>query len=155
MSFEHEWAQHKANAASSSDTTSTRLNQATTPDASPTGGTGWLVVKDDDLGKVGHAAFRLHGGLKKHADVEGTGTTASDGRSSSARAATHLTSHSFLLGKALSRTAEIWNSQLKTVLQGCAHISNHLDYSKSSHRKEDEKIGGDLMKPSKISRLLD
>ncbi|MGI5352875.1 hypothetical protein ACQEU8_32550 [Streptomyces sp. CA-250714] len=158
MSFENEWEQHKQNGGSPG----IQLNQATTPDLGPGGGrrmdgSGWLVVKDEELGKIGHAAFSLYQGLKKDADIENAGDKAAI-----TRAAAHLSAHSFLLGKALGRTAEVWGSQLKTVLQGCAHISNHLDYSKSSQKVEDRKIGaqilgkdGTALPPSKISRLLD
>ena len=38
----------------------------------------------------------------------------------------------------------MWTSQVKSVLQACAHISNHLDYSKKLHAHDDTRIAADL-----------
>ncbi|MBO8195247.1 hypothetical protein ITI46_26885, partial [Streptomyces oryzae] len=83
------------------------------------------------------------------------------GEGATERAATHLKSHSFLLGAELARTAKFWTSQVNTVLQGCAHISNHLDFSKDYHGEEDRKIGAQILgkdgrelPPSQITKLL-
>ncbi|TQE37534.1 hypothetical protein Sipo8835_07575, partial [Streptomyces ipomoeae] len=51
-----------------------------------------------------------------------------------------LKSHNFQMGGALETTVEIWSSQVKSVLQACAHISNHLDFSKKLHANDDAKI---------------
>ncbi|MGA5321845.1 hypothetical protein ACPCIU_15570 [Streptomyces seoulensis] len=102
-----------------------------------------LVVHQDDLGGVGHEAFVLHGELKKKADIAGAGLD-KDGSGSTMRAAATLKSHHFGLGGELETTVEIWTSQVKHVLQACAHISNHLDYTKKRHTAEDAKIVADL-----------
>ncbi|MFC5174906.1 hypothetical protein [Streptomyces mutomycini] len=65
-------------------------------------------------------------------DKSGAGTTA--------RAAAELKSRNFDLGTELYSTLEVWTSQVKTVLQMCAHISNHLDYSKKSHTKDEAEV---------------
>lgn len=41
-----------------------------------------------------------------------------------------------------------------TLLDSCAHISNHLDYTKAQHAKGDVKIGGDLTSVSKLSEYM-
>lgn len=47
-------------------------------------------------------------------------------------------------GNELYTTLEVWTSQVKSVLQMCAHISNHLDYSKKSHAKDEAEIAAAL-----------
>ncbi|MGW5018108.1 MULTISPECIES: hypothetical protein [Streptomyces] len=154
MSFEQEWKELKQHAGSHDASTRMRLNQTTTPDAD---GTGWLVVKREDVGEVGHAAYKLWNKLRTSADIDGD--KGEQGATDSA--AKQLKAHSFMLGDELDRAASYWRSQVKTVLQGCAHISNHLDFSKDYHHREDRKIGtqmaakdGEPLTPSKISKLL-
>lgn len=56
-----------------------------------------------------------------------------------------MQSHGFTSGGALKTTVDVWTSQLKTVLQACAHISDHLDFSKKLHAEDDAKIGAVLL----------
>ncbi|MEU8032613.1 hypothetical protein AB0C13_28920 [Streptomyces sp. NPDC049099] len=102
-----------------------------------------LVVHEDDLGAVGHEAFVLHGELSKKADIAaaGSGRHASG---STMQAAAELKSSHLGLGSELETTVEIWTSQVKHVLQACAHISNHLDYSKKLHARDDARIAADI-----------
>ncbi|WNO71524.1 hypothetical protein OHA05_29160 [Streptomyces sp. NBC_00306] len=102
-----------------------------------------LVVHQDDLGLVGNEAFRVHGELRKGADVAGAGA-GSDGVGSTARAAAELTARNFSAGGELLITLEVWESQVKTVLQMYAHISNHLDFSKKSHARDEAEIAASL-----------
>ncbi|MFG2877788.1 hypothetical protein ACGFYU_22785 [Streptomyces sp. NPDC048337] len=115
MTFDKEWADAKAATSGSS------------PD---------LVVTQDDLGAVGHEAFILHDQLRKKTDIAGSGATA--------RTATEFSSRNLTMGSELSVTLSTWDSQVKTVLQMYAHISNHLDYSKKSHANNDEAIAASL-----------
>ncbi len=133
-----EWERAKA-AASEGQASRMQLNQ-TGP-----GGAGDLdlVVYQDDLGAVGHEAFVLHGELKKRADIAGAGVD-KNGSGSTMRAAAELKSHDLGLGPELESTVEVWTSQVKHVLQACAHISNHLDYSKKRHVEEDAKIVAEI-----------
>ncbi|MEU6661132.1 hypothetical protein [Streptomyces sp. NPDC046821] len=131
-----EWQQSK-DAVSERRTVRTQLNQA-----EPAGG-GDLVVRQDDLGAVGHEAFILHGELRKRADIAGAGAD-KDGAGSTMRAAAALKSHHFALGSELATTVEMWTSQVKSVLQACGHISNHLDYSKKMHAHDDARIAADV-----------
>lgn len=158
MSFNDEWAQLKQ-AATERQTTHMQLNQLPA-DGGSKGGSKDLVVHQDDLGAVGNEAFSLHGRLQKKADIAGAGAN-KDGSGSSAQAAKALTTHNFTMGSALSTTVTTWTSQVKTVLQMCAHISNHLDYSKKRHAEDDAHVAatmkhrdGSAMTASEISKLV-
>ncbi|MCQ8194591.1 hypothetical protein [Streptomyces rugosispiralis] len=139
MTFDDEWSQLRA-AAADKQSTHMRLNRADGGGTTGTPSQGDLVVNQDDLGRVGHEAYMLHGRLKKAGDI--TRGAKDDG--STAKAATVLSSHHFTMGDALTTTAMMWNDQLKTLLQACAHISNHLDYTKKSHSNEDAKIAASM-----------
>ncbi|MFH8615282.1 hypothetical protein ACH4E8_09435 [Streptomyces sp. NPDC017979] len=102
-----------------------------------------LVVHQDDLGAVGHEAFRIHGELRRHSDLAGAGADKS-GAGTTARAARELQGHNLASGGELHTTLEVWTSQVKTVLQMCAHISNHLDFSKKSHADDDAHVAASL-----------
>ncbi|MFF3498942.1 hypothetical protein [Streptomyces sp. NPDC003247] len=137
-----EWEQLKADAVGRG-ATQMRLNQIPA-DPGGGGGAGDLVVNQDDLGAVGHDAFLLYEDLQAGADIAGAGAN-KDGVGSSNQAAAALKSHGFTTGGALETTVDIWTSQLKTVLQACAHISDHLDFSKKLHAQEDAKIGAVIL----------
>lgn len=134
-----EWEQLKADAAHSGST-GMRLNQAAAE-----GGAGErdLVVNQDDLGAVGHDAYTLYEELRTGTDIAGAGMN-KDGAGSTMQAAASLKSHGFEMGSALELTVEVWTSQAQTVLQACAHISNHLDFSKKLHAEDDAKIAAVL-----------
>ncbi|MFJ1568144.1 hypothetical protein ACIQK6_30535 [Streptomyces sp. NPDC091682] len=134
-----EWEKAKVDVAGERQV-SMRLNQVT---SGPGGGQADLVVHQDDLGEVGHEAFLLHGQLQKQADIAGAGADNS-GNGSTMQAAASLKTAGFSLGGELETTVSVWTSQVKTVLQACAHISNHLDYSKKAHAADDEAIAASL-----------
>ncbi|WKV73507.1 hypothetical protein AW27_019455 [Streptomyces sp. PCS3-D2] len=134
-----EWEKAKVDVAGERQV-SMRLNQVTSGSG---GGQADLVVHQDDLGEVGHEAFLLHGQLQKQADIAGAGADGS-GNGSTMRAAASLKTAGFSLGGELETTVSVWTSQVKTVLQACAHISNHLDYSKKAHAADDEAIAASL-----------
>ncbi|MFJ5221302.1 hypothetical protein [Streptomyces sp. NPDC088400] len=139
-----EWEQSKAEVAERHSTsTETKLNQLPADSRSggggASGGQSDLVTNQDDLGDVGHEAFMLHDHLGRQADIAGAGAD-KNGAGSSMQAAASLKSHNFALGGALEKTVEIWTTQLKTLLQACAHISNHLDHTKTSHARDDALI---------------
>ncbi|MER6820214.1 hypothetical protein ABT316_11735 [Streptomyces cellulosae] len=102
-----------------------------------------LMVHQDDLGAVGHEAFVLHGDLKKRADIAGMGLD-KNGSGSTMRAAAECRTRDLGLGPELEVTVEVWSSQVKHVLQACAHISNHLDYSQKLYAEEDAKIAAEI-----------
>ncbi|KPL33440.1 hypothetical protein JI76_13490 [Streptomyces anulatus] len=124
MSFEEEWGALKAAAAM-------RLNQVGGSGGSGPKGSADYVVNDDELGEIGSAAFKLFNGL------EPTGKHA---KAASETAGTSLKGDGFDSGAAFTEVIETWDKQVKTLLQACAHISNHLDYTKASRKKDDEWI---------------
>ncbi|MCM2391268.1 hypothetical protein [Streptomyces albipurpureus] len=144
MTFDSEWAAMLSDAQERQ--TTTRLNQlAPDPGGSGSGGGGApdLMVAQDDLGAVGSEAFRAHDQLRKRADIAGAGS----GRSSSgstAQAAKECSDHRLAMGDELLVTLSLWDTQVKTVLQMCAHISNHLNYTKKSHANEEAEIEASL-----------
>ncbi|AVZ73711.1 hypothetical protein SLUN_17540 [Streptomyces lunaelactis] len=132
-----EWEQLKAQAAEKGST-GMRLNQL--PADPGGGGQGVFVAYQDDLGAVGHEAFILHDHLNKQADIAGAGMD-KHGAGSTMQAAASLKNHNFTFGSALETTVTVWDNQVKTLLQACAHISNHLDYSKKMHANDDAQVG--------------
>ncbi|MEU9009048.1 hypothetical protein AB0D12_04520 [Streptomyces sp. NPDC048479] len=160
MTFDDEWAQLKSG-TQDQQPVEMRLNQ-TEPDTESAGSAANadLVVHQDDLGAVGNEAFRLHGDLQKKADIAGAGMSRG-GAGSTAQAASELSGHHLTMGDELSTTLEVWGTQVKTVLQMCAHISNHLDYSKKAHAKDEVEIAaalkhrdGSAMSVSEISKYV-
>jgi hypothetical protein len=131
----HEWEQLKKTAAER-----IQLDSASSGGGVPEDG---IMVYQDDLGAVGSEAFRLHTELKAKADLAGMGTD-KHGDSSTAQAAAALKKQGFAMAAALDKTLKTWSVQVKTVLQACANISNHLDYTKKLHAHEDMKIAADL-----------
>ncbi|MEE1739052.1 hypothetical protein PUR49_21430 [Streptomyces sp. BE147] len=135
-----EWENSKA-AVAAGRQASMRINQV--PGGSGGGGQADLVVNQDDLGGVGHEAFMLHSQLHKEADIAGSGAD-KEGAGSTMQAAAALKGSGFALGDELQTTVSVWTSQVKSVLQACAHISNHLDYSKKAHAEDDAAIAASL-----------
>ncbi len=135
-----EWNSAKADVAARQSVTM-RLNQLPGGASASTGAD--LVVNQDDLGAVGHEAFILHGHLQKQADIAGAGID-KDGSGSTMQAAASLKASGFALGGELETVVSVWTSQVNAVLQACAHISNHLDYSKKAHAQNDEAIAASL-----------
>ncbi|SFX37833.1 hypothetical protein SAMN02787144_1002505 [Streptomyces atratus] len=104
-----------------------------------------LAVNQDHLGAIGHDAYGLRTRLSREGD---------HARPSTFDAANALTNGNFSSGSALLKVHDRWNTHLKTLLDACAQISNHLDYTKSAHAKDDVQIGGDLISVSKLNEYL-
>lgn len=136
-----EWEELKSRAAER-QATPMRLNHHPDPGGGGTGDAD-LVVHQDDLGRVGHEAFLLHARLHDQVDIAGAGADES-GAGATMQAAASLKSHHFEMGDALETTVSVWTSQVKAVLQAFAHISNHLDYSKKLHARDDALIGAEI-----------
>ncbi|MFF5976461.1 hypothetical protein ACFY7C_33655 [Streptomyces sp. NPDC012769] len=135
-----EWQKAKENVAARRQSLM-RLNQLSGPPGGEEGAN--LVVNQDDLGAVGHEAFLLHSQLQKESDIVGAGAD-KEGVGSTMQAATALKGSGFTLGGELATTVSVWTAQVKSVLQACAHISNHLDYSKKAHAENDAAIAASL-----------
>ncbi|MEV6328297.1 hypothetical protein [Streptomyces sp. NPDC051909] len=128
MSFDEEWAAARSAAA---DRVGMRLNQAAPGSGGSGGGGADLAVRQGHLGAIGHAAYELHGRLARDGHHARTDTS---------EAAAGLSRNGFRTGAALTAVQETWASQLGTLLDACAHISNHLDHSAAAHAKDDEEI---------------
>ncbi|MGW7525296.1 hypothetical protein [Streptomyces sp. NPDC054783] len=135
-SFDQEWAGLKTKARM-------RLDGVDPGGPSPSGAD--LVVKYDDMGKIGHSAFLLH----RHLSSAG-----SHAKSHAEAAAKSLKNDGFDMGAALAEADEGWQAQLQVLLDACAQISNHLDYSVKSSRRDDDFIAAQVS-ASKISEYLD
>ncbi|MFE3403618.1 MULTISPECIES: hypothetical protein [Streptomyces] len=139
MTFEKEWAELRAAAA---ERGAMQINSAP---AQGGGSSADLVVNRDDLGAIGNDAYELRTKLSKDGD---------HARPATFDAAIALTNGNFASGSAVLKVHDFWQTHLKTLLDSCAHISNHLDYTKALHSKDDVKIGGDLSSISKLSEYM-
>ncbi|MFD4227194.1 hypothetical protein [Streptomyces sp. NPDC058545] len=143
MTFDTEWAALRAESAQRVDM---RLNGVGDGKAGQNGPNDPdLSVNQDDLGAVGHEAY----GLRTRLSVEGDRA-----RPSTFDAAITLTNGNFSSGSALLKVHDRWNTHMKTLLDACAQISDHLNYTKAAHAKDDVQIGGDLMSVSKLNEYL-
>lgn len=128
--------------AAASERTAVQLNSVRAEGGG--GGGGYdLVVDRDDLGAIGSDAYDLLGRMGNEGDIA---------RASTFDAATALTHGNFASGAAVLKVHDFWQTHLKTLLDACAQISNHLDYSKARHAEDEVKIVGDL---TQISALTD
>ncbi|MFJ6479763.1 MULTISPECIES: hypothetical protein [unclassified Streptomyces] len=125
MSFDEEWAELRSAAAEKQ--TVMRLNQLDPGGGGGPGPQGDLVVTQKDLAAVGNAAFKLRQRL---------GTDGDHAKASTYEAAGAL-KKDFALGAALSTVADKWHDQVGTLLDACAHISNHLDYTQNAHAEDE------------------
>ncbi|MCX5378121.1 hypothetical protein [Streptomyces sp. NBC_00091] len=138
MSFEEEWSAARATAAAN---ISMRLNQAP---ATPGGGGSDLALNQDHIGAVGSEAYKLHSRLQ---------TDGKHAATASAEAAGALAKEGFASGAALAKVNGRWESQVKTLGAACAQISNGLNYSLSSHNKEEQQLYAEFT-TSKIAEYL-
>ncbi|MFJ2650707.1 hypothetical protein ACIO1C_28805 [Streptomyces sp. NPDC087420] len=140
-----EWEQIKADTAQE-QSTRMRLNQLPVEPGGGGNPEGDLKVDQKDLAAIGDAAYRLFGDLDRFAD---------HARVSSMTAAGGLKSEGFALGGALDHVAERWVDQVRTLLDACAHISNHLDYTKAAHAGDEVYIAGTLSSISDLDKGFD
>ncbi|MFI8994276.1 hypothetical protein [Streptomyces sp. NPDC053542] len=144
MSFEAEWKQLKTD-SSDARQTHVRLNQL-----APEGGGGGnpqgdLRVSQRDLAAIGDAAFRLHEDLSRDGN---------HARLSSFEAASSLKAD-FALGSALEHVTSRWTEQQWSLLDACAHISNHLDYTKKAHRGQETYLATVFSRISDLDKAFD
>ncbi|MEW2138998.1 hypothetical protein AB0892_20800 [Streptomyces sp. NPDC005409] len=131
MSFDEEWSAARATAAAH---VSMRLNQAPA-DPGGGGGGGDLELNQDHIGAIGSEAYKLHSRLQ---------TDGKHAATSTAEAAGALTKENFASGAALLKVNTTWESQVKTLVAACANISNGLNYSLSSHAKDEQQLHADF-----------
>ncbi|NGO72642.1 hypothetical protein [Streptomyces boncukensis] len=140
MSFEDEWAECQKTA----NQRSTRMQLNQTPDGNYRPGRapgGDLVVHDNELGAIGNEAYGLYQHLRTQGD---------EARPATFAAATAMTSSSLSLGSALYQVHDNWSTQLGSLKEACAHISNHLDYSQKRHKEDEARIATGMHTVSKL-----
>ncbi|MFC9647590.1 hypothetical protein [Streptomyces sp. NPDC056937] len=121
-----EWEQLKASAAANQPT-QMRLNGIPEEDRPNAGApTGDLEVTQKDLAAIGDEAFKLYNRLWEEARVTSTDTAATD-----------LKNQGFELGGALSHVAVRWDRQLNSLMDACALISNHMDFTDKAHQGDE------------------
>ncbi|MER6913037.1 hypothetical protein ABT354_15320 [Streptomyces sp. NPDC000594] len=127
-----EWEELKA-AAADRENTGMRLNQAADPGGGgdPLVHVGDLKVDQVDLAAIGDKAFDLHRRLGREGRLAAP---------ASGRAAGDLTRQGFALGGALRTVSDRWEEQLTSLLDACAKISNHMEFSGRQHSGDDHFI---------------
>ncbi|KIF78806.1 hypothetical protein QR77_14060 [Streptomyces sp. 150FB] len=128
MTWDH-WEQLKADAAQK-HLDHMQLNHLP-PDGTGGGDGGQqgdLTANQQDLAAVGDSAFKL---------FESLGRYGRDAWSSSQTAARDLTTQKFETGGGLHVVQAQWEIQLKSLLDACAHISNHMDFTKKIHQGDE------------------
>ncbi|MFF2524591.1 hypothetical protein [Streptomyces liangshanensis] len=141
-----EWEQLKS-AAAESASTQMRLNQLPADAGGGGGGEqGDLKVTQSDLAAIGDKAFKLYNRLWKEARVAVP---------SSDKAAGDMTTQGFALGAALQHVSVRWEEQLKSLMDACAHISNHMDYTKNAHAGDEHFIQGRLSSIATLDQGFD
>lgn len=129
-----EWEQLKADAAGR-QSTHMQLNQLDGGDGGGApalpGSTGDLRVENADLTKIGGHAHTLYNQLwdKARVAIPSSDTAAGD-----------LTGQGFALGGGLKHVSNRWDEQLKSLMDACAQISNHMQVTKKVHAGDENYI---------------
>ncbi|GGZ23518.1 hypothetical protein GCM10010300_78880 [Streptomyces olivaceoviridis] len=140
-----EWEQLKAKAAQN-QSAHMRLNHVTPDNGGGESTRGDLTVHQKDLAAIGSAAHELFQDFGRFSD---------HARMSSIKAAGGLKSEGFDIGAALDHVAGRWVDQVQSLLDACAHISNHLRYTKDQHAADESYIAGTLSSISQLDQGFD
>lgn len=129
----------------------TRLNRAVPGPGGPdSGGGGDLVVHDNELGALGNMAYAL----RQRLSVDGD-----HARQNTFDASVELFQDGLEMGSALTELHDAWSTKLGTLKEACAHISNHLDYTRAEHAKDEEKVATEMRNAQgermSVSRIYD
>ena len=122
-----EWEQLKADAVERQQGSAhMQLNQVGGggPASAPPSHYGGLEVKNDALTKIGKDAHTLYNQLWDKARVH---------LASSDIAAGNLSKQGFALGTGLQHVSNRWEEQLKSLMDACGQISNHMQVTKKIH----------------------
>ncbi|MGQ4415409.1 hypothetical protein ACN6LA_007526 [Streptomyces sp. SAS_269] len=132
-----EWEQLKTEAVTRQQGGETHMQLNQLP-ADPGGGptsvpsqTGDLKVTQHDLAKIGSHAHTLYTQLWDRARLSNTGVDSAAG---------DLTQQGFALGSGLQYVSNKWDVQLNSLLDACAHISNHMQVTKKIHAGDETYI---------------
>jgi len=93
--------------------------------------TGDLKVTQHDLANIGRHAHTLYNDLWDKARLANTSVDS---------AASDLTTQGFALGSGLQHVSVKWDVQLNSLLDACAHISNHMQVTKKIHAGDEAYI---------------
>lgn len=140
-----EWEQLKSSAAER-DSAKMQLN-GLPPEDRPNAGSasgGFLKVDQQDLAAIGNEAFKLYNRLWKEARVTSTDSAASD-----------LSGQGFALGGALSHVSLRWDKQLGSVMDACALISNHMDFTQNAHAGDEYHIASTVSSIATLDQGFD
>ncbi|KAF5994428.1 MULTISPECIES: hypothetical protein [Streptomyces] len=140
-----EWEQLK-NQAAQKQSARMQLNQLPADGGGGSTPQGDLTVDQKDLAAIGDRAFKLW---------EDLGRYGRDAWSSSQTAASDLKTQGFTLGGAVDRVQSRWEEQLTSLLDACAHISNHMDFTKKVHQGDEYYIGGQISSISTLDKGFD
>jgi hypothetical protein len=143
-----EWERLKID-AEGRQSTQMRLNQLPADGSGGSGSGGQqgdLKANQQDLAAVGDSAFKL---------FEDLGRYGRDAWSSSQTAAKDLTKQEFELGGGLHVVQERWEKQLRSLLDACAHISNHMDFTKKAHQKDEHFIASTVSSIAQLGKGFD
>ncbi|GHH88017.1 hypothetical protein GCM10018793_66020 [Streptomyces sulfonofaciens] len=140
-----EWEQLKAEAAGR-HSARMELNSVPVDGGSTSSTPGDLKVSQKDLAAVGDAAYKLYNDFNKYSD---------HARLSSMDAAGGLEKEGFAIGGALDHVAVHWIDQCQNLLDACAHISNHMDYTKKAHAGDEVYIAGTLSSIAELDKGFD
>lgn len=140
-----EWEQLKT--AAQGRTAHMQLNQASHQGGGGGGGEqGDLAVDQQDLAAIGDSAFKL---------FEDLGRYGRDAWSSSQTAAKDLTTQEFELGGGLDVVQKKWEKQVQSLVDACAHISNHMDFTKKAHRGDEHFIASTVSSIATLDKGFD
>jgi hypothetical protein len=87
-----------------------------------------LVVRDDELGRLGNMAHDLRRELA---------TADRHARTATSQAAADLSAGGFGLGDALSELHDAWETKLNTVRDVYGRVSDHLDHTRAEHARDE------------------
>lgn len=149
-----EWEQLKSS-ASGQGSTHTQLNGPTSggggADSGPRGGTSSvkggpnLVVNNDSLGALGNMAYDLRERIRVDAD---------HARPATFDASIELFNDGLDMGSALTELHDAWTTKVTTLKDACARISNHLDYTKAQHNKDEAHVQGEVSSIAKLDKWM-
>ena len=140
-----EWEQLKADAAANSGA-HMQLNKAGDGGGGGGGKKGDLTVNDTALSDVRDEASKLNTRLWKEGRVAVP---------TSETAAGNLTSQGFDLGGALQHVADRWDVQLKSLMDACGHIANHMDFTKYVHQGDDQYVRSKVSSIAALDQAFD
>ncbi|MBV7698095.1 hypothetical protein [Streptomyces sp. TRM70350] len=92
---------------------------------------GVLKASQKDLATIGKSAHTLYNELWDKARVAVVGSDS---------AAADLSKQGFALGAGLQHVSTRWEEQLKSLMDACAHIANHMHVTKNVHAGDDDYI---------------